>query len=237
LRFKPEPRAVPNRTVKSGRHRFLWRQWPIVLCFTLGFRPVAVANERPAARDFSADIVSRAAGEADATIGKIYVSKRQVRIEIRAAPSGYFLIRDAGAFYVRPTQGIFMDAKLSTPLTQVFVPVSPEDPCREWRAAALLAGGKLGAWKCVLAQDQPAHSGKREFRVMPIDRHSSRRWVDAALDFPVTLLNDDGARIALEHIRIEAQPNELFALPPGYRKFDPDALIERMKRSDVWAAP
>jgi hypothetical protein len=32
------------------------------------------------------------------------------------------------------------------------------------------------------------------------------------------------------------QPTELFALPPGYQHFDPQALIERIKHSDVWAA-
>jgi hypothetical protein len=236
LRSKPEPRSVPNRW-KSGRHRFPWRRWSFALCFALSFGPVGAANEMPNTRLFCADIARWAPGEAAAIIGRIFVSDTQVRIETLAAPSGYFLVRDAGAVYVRPTQRVFMDAKSSTALTQVFVPVSPDDPCREWRAAALLAGGSPGAWECVLAQEHAANGGEREFQVIQSDRHLSRRWVDDALEFPVKFLDADGATIALEHIRIQAQPTALFALPPGYRKFDPNALIERLKRSDVWAGP
>jgi hypothetical protein len=43
--------------------------------------------------------------------------------------------------------------------------------------------------------------------------------------------------LALEHIRIEAQPAGLFDIPPGFRKLDPRALIERIKHSDSWVDP
>jgi hypothetical protein len=76
-----------------------------------------------------------------------------------------------------------------------------------------------------------------EYRVVSPDQKWSRGWIDPDLEFPIKLRAADGTTIALEHIRVEAQPASLFALPPGYRKSDPQALIERIKHSDVWAGP
>jgi hypothetical protein len=64
-----------------------------------------------------------------------------------------------------------------------------------------------------------------------------RDWVDPDLEFPIKLRAADGTTIALEHIRLKAQPASLFAMPPGYRKSDPQALIDRIKHSDVWVGP
>jgi hypothetical protein len=36
---------------------------------------------------------------------------------------------------------------------------------------------------------------------------------------------------------LEAQPANRFAIPPGFRSFDPRALIERVKHSDAWVDP
>jgi hypothetical protein len=66
---------------------------------------------------------------------------------------------------------------------------------------------------------------------------SSRRWIDSDLDFPVKLLATDGTTISLEHIVVEAQPADRFAIPPGFRNFDPQALLERIKHSDAWVNP
>jgi hypothetical protein len=57
------------------------------------------------------------------------------------------------------------------------------------------------------------------------------------LEFPIKLRAADRTTITLEHIRIGAQPADLFSVPAGYRKWDPRELIERIKQSDVWAAP
>ena len=42
--------------------------------------------------------------------------------------------------------------------------------------------------------------------------------------------------ITAEHIRDEPQPAQTFEIPAGMRKFDPEALIQRIKQSDVWVA-
>jgi len=193
--------------------------------------------------EFSADIVSRdAAGVEVGSAAKLFVANHKVRIESPAASAEFFLIDgDAGtAIFVRPAQRIFMDAKQSSVLTQIFVPIGPKEPCRQWQAAATNAGvpgaGAGGAWRCGrIAAATAGEHGAVEYRVVSPDQKSSRRWIDPDLDFPVKLREADGTTVVLEHIRIEAQAANLFALPPGYSKFDPQALIERIKRSDVWA--
>jgi hypothetical protein len=47
---------------------------------------------------------------------------------------------------------------------------------------------------------------------------------------------EDGSTITAENVRDEPQPAQLFEIPPGFRKFDPLNLIQRIKPSDVWVA-
>jgi hypothetical protein len=196
----------------------------------------AEANPPP---EFSADIVSRdAAGALLGGSARLYASGRKVRIETSDVPAGFFLIGgDLGAaLFVGTTQRVFMDAKQSTRLTQIFVPVDPHDPCPQWRAAAQNAGapGAAGDWRCTRAGSA---SGTIEYRVASPDQNFSLGWIDPRLAFPVKLKAADGGTVALENVRVEAQPAGLFAIPAGFRKFDPQRLIDRIKHSDVWAAP
>jgi hypothetical protein len=194
------------------------------------------------APDFSADIVSRdAAGLAKGTAAKLYVSNHKVRIETPEASGGFLLVDgDAGtAYFVRPAQQVFMDAKQSSRLTQIFVPLDPKNPCRQWQAAAATAGAPNagGQWRCERIDDELV-GDRRATRYQVFSAESSSlRWIDSDLEFPVKLLAADGTAIALEHIRIEAQPPSLFDTPAGFRKLDPRALIERIKHSDAWVDP
>jgi hypothetical protein len=215
-------------------------RWSIALWLTLGVASAGASRGSSAAYEFSADIVSRNAdGVSLGTGARLYVAKRMVRIETPEASAGFFLIDGVAgtAFFVRPAQRVFMDAKLSTRLTQIFVPVDPNDPCQQWQAAAKDAGASSagGDWRCGRV-DTAIVDGRRtiEYRVVSPDQKSSQRWIDPDLEFPVKLRAADGTTIALEHIRVEAQPASLFAMPPGYRKSDPQALIDRIKHSDVW---
>jgi hypothetical protein len=210
------------------------------------FAPAAHASE------FSADIVSRdAAGTVIGAVAKLYVKNHMVRIETPEASGGFLLVNgDAGtAQFVRPGQQLFMEAKQSSRLTQIFVPVDTKEPCRQWRAAASSAGAAsaAGEWRCERIEDEII-DGRRavQFRVSSpaspsspssSSSSSSRRWIDSDLEFPVKLLASDGTTIALEHILVEAQPANRFAIPRGFRNFDPRALIERVKHSDAWVDP
>jgi hypothetical protein len=215
----------------------------IALWLTQGVASAGASHESLTAREFSADIVSRDAdGVSKGTRARLYVANRMVRIETPEAPAGFFLIDGAAgtAFFVRPTQQDFMDAKQSTRLTRIFVPVDPNDPCRQWQAAAKNAAvpSAAGDWRCGRI-DTAIVEGRRtiEYSVVSPDQKSSRGWIDPDLEFPTKLQAADGTTIALEHIRVEAQSASLFAMPPGYRKSDPQALIERIKHSDVWVGP
>jgi len=184
------------------------------------------------AAEFSADIVSRdVAGAQSGAVGKIYVAGGKVRIETPEAAAGYFLIDGAAALFVRPGQQIFMDARQSSRLTRIFIPVDPNDPCPQWRAAAQ----NDSEWRCELI-GAAALDGRAttECRVTSA-QHVSRRWIDASIGFPIRVQMDDGTSFTLENIRVAAQSADLFAIPSSYRKLDPRALIERIKHSDVWA--
>ena len=214
----------------------------IAAWLTLGVAAAGASHGSSPAPEFSADIVSRDADGASVGAGaRLYAANRRVRIETPEASAGFFLIDGAAgtAFFVRPAQQLFLDAKQSTRLTQIFVPVDPNDPCRQWRTAATIAGvpGAAGDWRCGRV-DSAIIDGRRtiEYRVTSPDQKSTRAWIDPDLEFPIKVQTDD-TTITLEHIRVEAQPASLFAVPPGYRKSDPQALIERIKHSDVWVGP
>lgn len=193
------------------------------------------------AGEFSADIVSRdASGAVTGTSGRLYVSNGKVRIETTDAATGYFLVdgATASALFVRPGQQLFMDARQSTRLTRIFLPVDPANPCAQWQAAAKNAGvpGAGGDWRCERAET-PSIDGAVEYTVNSPGGESTRRWIATALQFPVKWQASDGTTVTLEHVRSEAQAAVLFSVPAGYRKSDPQALIDRIKHSDVWVEP
>jgi hypothetical protein len=62
----------------------------------------------------------------------------------------------------------------------------------------------------------------------------SRRWVDASLNFVTRAEDVGGETVEVTNIHEGPQPAALFDVPAGYRKFDPQQLIDRIKHSDVW---
>jgi hypothetical protein len=223
--------------------RLMFDRRAVALLLAVGFGAAGTFAESSQAPDFSADIVSRdAAGSAQGAAARVYVSNHKVRIETPEASAGFILIDgDAGtAYFVRPAQQLFMDAKQSSRFTQIFVPIDTNDPCRQWQAAAKNAGvpDAGGEWRC--ERVGAAHNNDRgtiEFNVIAPGQRTSELWIDPKLEFPVRLRATDGSTMSLEHIRLEAQPAGLFSIPPGFRKLDPQALIERIKHSDVWVEP
>jgi hypothetical protein len=199
-----------------------------------------VSAAPPARHQFSADIVSRDVAGRVTGSARLYVADRRVRIETTEASAGFFLIDGATdtALFVRPAQRVFMDAKRSTPLTQIFVPVDSNHPCRAWQAAAQNADvpGAGGHWHCArIDAVSISRHPTFEYDVISPDRTQSRRWIDPELAFPIKVRGADGATIALEHLRVGPQPQSLFAVPPSFNKLEPQALIDRIKQSDVWA--
>jgi hypothetical protein len=214
------------------------RQASVLLKSALLFSVQALAQSSPL--PFSADIVTQDAGGAmPAAIAKLHAANHKVRIETPGAADGFFISdADAGtALFVRSAQRLYMDARQSTALTRIFVWVDPRHPCRQWRAAAATAGmlGN-GDWHCEPIQRVNVNRHEIiEYSVVSADRQTSYGWVDATIGFPVKWQAPDGKLMVLENILLQTQPASLFSLPPDYRKLDPQALLERIKHSDVWA--
>jgi hypothetical protein len=195
------------------------------------------------AQQFSADLIRTDAGRAEPRpAGKLNVLNNNVRIETSDIPGGFFLVLgDADAVYfVRPAQKIFMNAKQSSLLTQVLVAVDPNDPCRQWQAAARIAGAadQSTEWRCERSSDDTVDQ-HRTIIYQAISPQGRRYlgWINPQLRFPVRLHSEDGAVVELVNIQEAPQLESLFVVPPGYRKFDPQRLIDRIKQSDVWVEP
>jgi hypothetical protein len=208
------------------------RSW---IALAIAFFSLSARGLESPANEFSADIVSRDShGGSAATVARLYASRGKARIEAANAPDGFFLIDPdaASALWVRPGHRIYMNARQSSPLTQIFVPVDAANPCPQWRAAFLdaLDGKGVDHWQCESLQ-------KAKFRIVTVGQAEDQRIIDAKLQFPVRVISADGSSLSLEHIHVAHQSAELFAVPRDYQAFDPRALVERIKQSDVWAAP
>ena len=203
---------------------------------------LATAGTCAKAQEFSADLVNLdTAGQPVSLNGKVFVSGHRVRIETADVPGGFFLVdcdQDA-AYFVRPGQRIYMDAKQSSRLAQLLVPLEPGDPCRTWQAMARIAGAaEEGAWRCSRIGSDPVE-GRAALRyaiTSPQGRRSDG-WIDVRLGFLMRLRDSSGTGLQLAKLTEGPQPASLFELPSAYRKFDPLRLIEQIKKSDVWVEP
>jgi len=207
--------------------------------FALGvLGALALAGGSASAQQFSADFVATAAGAK----GRLYVANGKVRIETPDFPDGFFLVDgDAGsAWFVRPARRVFMEARQSTRLTRLLVPLDPDDPCGQWQAMAERAGATAPGerWRCDRLGGESVDGRETvKYRALSPRRRLHEAWIAPTLRFAVRLETEDGAVVALENIEEGPQPPDLFAIPAGYRKFDPQALIDRIKQSDVWVEP
>jgi hypothetical protein len=192
------------------------------------------------AQHFSADLVRTSVdGGAAASFGKLGVSDETVRIETPDFPDGFFLVDGASrtAYFARPGERVFMDARQSSRLTQLFVPLDLGEPCLQWQAMAKLAGAAEGdePWRCDRVGEEKV--GGRDvvvYRATPSPGREIVGWIDPKLKFPLRIRLENGMSISVENIREEPQPAGLFEIPSNFGKFDPQALLKRIKQSDVW---
>jgi hypothetical protein len=208
--------------------------WIISWSFLLAFSHMTAQ-----AQQFSADIVTRR-DDVSTRAGRLSVRDGRVRIETAEHPDGFFLV-DAmkpSASFVRPTARMYMDARQSSRLTRMFVPLDPDAPCSQWQTMARLAGaGDQAEWRCERTgiETIDGHS-TIAFRALSKTGEEFVGWIDRERRFPLRIKTADGTLITLEQIKDEPQPASSFELPNAYGKFSPEALIERIKQSDVWVA-
>ena len=191
------------------------------------------------AQPFSADIIARH-DDVSASAGRLSVLDGRVRIEVAEHPDGFFLVDTTkpSAYFVRPGARLYMEARQSSRLTRLFVPVDPEAPCRQWQAMARLAGVTgPGEWRCERASEETIDGHSTVvFRASSGNGEVFFGWIDRERRFPLQIRTEDGVLFKLEQIKDEPQPASSFELPAAYKKFSPEALIERIKQSDVWVA-
>jgi len=189
-------------------------------------------------KDFDADLLRWQQGSTPVPAGQLAVSAGRARLDLPELPDGYFIIDGAGpsATFVKPGSATYMDARGSSRLTQWFVPVNPADPCPQWQAMAHMAGEPdRGAWHCEQHGERTI-DGRHAigYRAMAGAKRQFLAWVDPALAFPVRIELGDGTMFAVAALKERPQASNLTQIPAGFRKFDPQALIERIKQSDVW---
>ena len=202
------------------------------------------------AQDFSADLVAtKDSSHPDVQRGRVFVAGDVARIEVPGFDDGFF-IADAGrprAWFVRPRQALFMDAKQSSPLTQVLVRVDAEAARRTWQSMEEIASvetasgdtdDRADAWRCDLLGHEMV-DGRDTVRYVVRSRHSGRsyRWIDPQHEFPIKVEAEDGTMVTLENLADAPQLASMFAVPAGFRRFDPRQLLDQIKQSDVWVAP
>lgn len=222
----PDIALPPNR---------IWSSLLIIAALLLCGRAPAQAQQ------LSADLLTRQGdGGVAVPAGKLHVLGDKVRIETPELADGFFLIDGAKptAYFVRPAARIFMDARQSSRLAQIFVPVDPDNPCRQWQAMARLAEAADQAdWRCErLGEEAIGGRNVTKYRAIPASGRMLFGWIDATYKFPLQILTEDGVIVTAENVRDEPQPASLFEIPPGFRKFDPRILIQQIKQSDVWVA-
>jgi len=193
------------------------------------------------AQQFSAELSQRDAG-GRITEGRLSVAGDKVRIEAPDLPSRFFIVRgDAKvAYLVQPDRRLFMDARQSSLLTEILVPVDPNAPCPQWQAMAEISGSADGgaAWHCdrIGAETRDNRATVRYSMTSPRGKHYSG-WIDSRLRFVVRIEADDGTATELVNVREAPQPDSAFEIPAGLHKFDPRQLLELVKHSDVWVDP
>jgi len=191
------------------------------------------------AQSFSADIVAYTVGGVKANTGRVQVNAEKVRIEAPDLPQGFFVANATRktAYYVRPVHYIYMDAKQSSLLTQILVPLDPEDPCEQWHEMAKVADAPTG-WQCTRLGHETINGHLTVlYRVISPRGTSNLAWIDTKRKLLVKYRGEDGSGIEVTNIDDAPQDEALFKIPHNYEKFDPQELIARVKQSDVWVEP
>src|SRR5262249_55601476 len=113
-------------------------------------------------------------------------------------------------------------------------------PCTRWQAMATLSGAAANgsAWQCERAGEETIEGRlTTSWRAVSPQQRSYVAWIDRELKIPLRVATNFGTSFTLTDIVPAPQPAALFRIPPNFKKFDPQGLIDRIKQSDVWVEP
>jgi hypothetical protein len=236
---------MPVEAISCGRHPFfanhdLSKEMRIrILALLVAALPTFVSLSA-AAQEFSGNVVTTNPDK-DAAVapGRVLVADGKVRLELPDFPGGYFLVDPSAdiVYLVKPTRRVFMEARQSSRLAPILVPLDPDAPCEQWQAVARITG--LGnpnrAWQCTRLGTELI-DGRETIRYQAVapDASSYDVWIDPKIRFPIRVRVGVGVLTDIKNIEEKPQPGDAFELPAEYSKFDPQGLIDRIKQSDVW---
>lgn len=219
------------------------RNLPISITLACAIGCVLAITRPIAAQQTSAVVADlvRKSNSGDVPAGHVTLSGEKIRLETPDLPDGYFIIDGAvpAAMFVRPAARVYMDARRSSQLTQLFVPVDANAPCGQWQAMARVAGEvERSDWQCTrLGEETIDGRSTIIYRAVVAGEERLTGWIDPQLGFPLQIGLPDGTVFAAASIHEQAEPSELYTVPAGFKKFDPEALLQRVKQSDVWVEP
>lgn len=163
--------------------------------------------------DFSADVVSAAQGQSFK--GKIYVSNDKVRMD--AAGSSTITRMDKQvAWVLMPAQNMYMEQPLNLESVAATAEKAPGELSRT------LVGSDTVDGKAVK---------KYLIRYKTMQGESTMlQWIDPAINIPVKTAAEDGSwSMEYRNISVGAQPDSVFEVPAGYKKFAMPDVKEMMR--------
>lgn len=155
------------------------------------------------AEDFSADIVNTAGGRSFQ--GKIFVSKQKTRMEM---PGAITIARmdEKVAWVLMPAQQMYMEQPINPATLATSAKMSGEIE-RKLIGSDIIEGRKADKYRVVYTDN----SGKRWVML---------QWFLAGLNIPVKSAAEDASwSMEYKNIKRGAQPDALFEVPVGYKKF------------------
>jgi len=155
------------------------------------------------ALDFSADVISysrRAAAN-----GKIFVTKDKVRMELPGAVTITRMDKEI-AWVLMPDQGMYMEQKFNPSAVAASAEKVPGEIARTYVSDDVIDG-----------------KNTKKYRITYVDagqETSIFQWIDPATSIPLRTAALDGSwSVEYKNLKTEPQPETLFEIPEGYKKF------------------
>ena len=165
------------------------------------------------ALDFSADVISTTQGLSFE--GKIYVSNEKVRMDT-AGTSTITRMDKRVAWILMPSQNMYMEQPLSLEDVAGTTEKVPGELSRTLIGPETINSRRVNKYR-VLYTSKMGDS-------------SMLQWVDPETNIPVKTAAEDGSwSVEYKNINAGAQPDSIFELPAGYKKFAMPDMNEMMR--------